>query len=90
MSKTKPACKCGGETTVVDSRISSDWRRRRYRCLACGELFTSIEIKVDAPGRGKHIQMGLIAEKLGLAESQRIVKITEALLGVIAEHGQLP
>lgn len=40
-----PCARCGGRTTVMDSRSSAPlgWRRRRM-CLECRHRFTTIEI----------------------------------------------
>jgi len=41
--------KCGGDTTVADSRRSEagDSVRRRRRCLECNFRFSTLEIDVD-------------------------------------------
>lgn len=46
-----PACG-GDESNVVDSRGRADsgWWRRRLRCKACGERWTTIEVHEDEVG----------------------------------------
>lgn len=38
-----PKCKQNGDEKVIDSRDHGDWIRRRRKCLACGETFTTYE-----------------------------------------------
>ena len=38
---------CGGETIVADSRGTGDQIKRRWRCLACGYRFNTIELDMD-------------------------------------------
>ena len=40
--------KCGGRTSVTDSRKGEGYIRRRRLC-ACGEKFTTIEVAIGAP-----------------------------------------
>ena len=55
MSKYSATCceKCGGETSVIESRKSGDNGRqpmaykRRRKCLECGERYTTYELKSD-------------------------------------------
>lgn len=36
--------KCGGDTTVIDSRVYEDHVKRRRLCLKCGKRFSTKEI----------------------------------------------
>lgn len=46
-------CKCGGDTTVTDSRPHGKSTRRRRKCLSCGERWSTLEVRgqftVDKP-----------------------------------------
>ena len=41
-------CQCGGESQVIDSRITKTGIRRRRRCLSCTSRWTTHELKIDA------------------------------------------
>jgi transcriptional regulator NrdR family protein len=41
-----PNCK-SDQTAVIDSRQFKAYRRRRYKCLECGERFTTKEVVVE-------------------------------------------
>ena len=36
-------CRCGADTSVVDSRVVPDGMRRRRQCEGCGKRFTTWE-----------------------------------------------
>ena len=39
-------CECGGETTVIATRMDGYGRiRRRRKCLICGRRFTTLEVR---------------------------------------------
>ena len=47
-------CDCGSSTKCVDSRGRDRGAiRRRYNCSSCGRKFTTIELKVDEPQKGR-------------------------------------
>lgn len=39
--------KCGGDTSVIDSKLKPDNVRRRRKCLSCNERFNTMEIDMD-------------------------------------------
>lgn len=44
-------CRCGGESTVIDSRRAGAGMRRRRLCLSCRTRWTTIEVRAFVRGR---------------------------------------
>ena len=47
MIDTATHCKCGGDSTVIDTRASEFIQRRRRKCVVCGLRWTTSEERVD-------------------------------------------
>jgi len=44
-------CQCQHlNSRCVDSRMREGYRRRRYKCDACGQKFSTVEVRVDDLG----------------------------------------
>ena len=49
--------KCDIDASVIDSRQSQEFRRRRYECYECGTRFSTIEVVVkDRAGFGSFMK----------------------------------
>lgn len=67
-------CPCGGKTEVIDSRALTDGRRRRHRCKACGERFTTYEITVEEYDRLQASVIDMTAIKAALRALRAVEK----------------
>ncbi len=88
MSGSFTCPECGKvDTAVTDSRPSpsGDIRRRR-KCHACGDKFTTVELFIGRDGQINFVPIFLRYEKLS-AESRQIVRLTMDVL-IKAETGK--
>ena len=63
------ACACGTKGQIIDTRTPAggDYTRRRYRCSACGDRWTTIERRAE-------LQKGVHAEEARRREEDALAK----------------
>lgn len=73
MTASSLRCDCGAVSEVVQTRPSSDGAtRRRRRCPACGQRWTTSEIRAESVGGGHRLAF-LPNRKLTAAEAIALV-----------------
>lgn len=71
-------CNCPAKPSCVDSRMVSQYRRRRYLCPSCGKRWSSVEVVVgELEGRGKAIAslQDMFANEAYLRLRRKLVEI---------------
>ena len=66
---------CSGRGMIVDTRTASSWTRRRYRCVKCGERWSTAEVKLE-------LRQGVSAKKhLDLMAQEAVKAKLREMLG---------
>lgn len=75
---------CGSETSVLETRASPEYARRRRRCkkVGCGTKVTTVEVIVHNPNQGRGGEIAWVRR----ANLERLVEVSNRMLALSSQE----